>query len=230
MSLKASSANCGLCICGAWPLAEVMKKTQRKPEARSQNGNHDQSLVPILASGFWLLASGFLCVSFLRLIRSLLFLNTQKTLVAFGIDADKEGFLFGIQTQIFADVPIRLSVGLGTPQSRLNPIRRVNPVENLLVADPGCRVRLRVGEYELHLQMIGIHQPVALFQTHLLAVRRTKLIDPCGTVETGRRDNECVSLPLACGIPKPPRLRIIGQRPAIGPEVAIYMVSLEELK
>src|SRR5712691_8710574 len=27
-----------------------------------------------------------------------------------------------------------------------------------------------------------------------------------------------------------PRLRIIGQRPAIGPEVAIYMVSLEELK
>src|SRR3989442_1269048 len=173
MSLKASSANCGLCVWGVWPLADVMKKTQRKPEARSQNGNQALVVFPILASGFWLLAS-FVFPSFESC--SLLLLNTQKTLVAFGIDADKEGFLFGIQTQIFADVPIRLSVGLGTPQSRLNPIRRVNAVENLLVADPGCRVRLRVGEDELHLKMIGIHQPVAFFQTHFFAVRRAKFV------------------------------------------------------
>src|SRR6266850_7310612 len=65
MSLKASSANCGLCICGAWPLAEVMKKTQRKPEARSQKPEWEPRPKPGSHSGFWLLASGFLCVFFM---------------------------------------------------------------------------------------------------------------------------------------------------------------------
>src|SRR5262252_2129333 len=77
-------------------------------------------------------------------------------------------------------------------------------LENLLIAFPSPRIRLGVSDIQDHLQMVVVHAAVALFHSHLVAVRGAILVQPSSVTEVVRVDDKRISLPVANCISVPP--------------------------
>ena len=70
-------------------------------------------------------------------------------------------------------------------------------LKDLLIAFPSARIRLGVSDIQDHLQMIVVHAMVALFHSHLVAVRGAILVEPSSFIEVIRVDDKRISLPMA---------------------------------
>src|ERR1044071_4378889 len=99
-------------------------------------------------------------------------------------------------------------------------------LKNLLIALPCPDIRHGVRDIQDHLQMIMVHTTVALFHSHLVAVRGAILVEPGGVIKVVRVDDKRISLPMANCVSIPTRLRIFARklspiRPYIAPRAAI---------
>src|SRR5438094_7754570 len=68
-------------------------------------------------------------------------------------------------------------------------------LKDLLIAFPSPDVRLGVSDIQDHLQMVVVHPTIALFHSHLIAVRRAILVEPRGVIKVVRVDDKRISLP-----------------------------------
>src|SRR5262245_58547635 len=76
-------------------------------------------------------------------------------------------------------------------------------LKDLLIAFPSSDIGLGVSDVKGHLQMVVVHATIALFHSHLVAVRGAVLVKPSGVGEVVRVDDKGISLPMANGVPVP---------------------------
>src|ERR1051326_5076512 len=108
--------------------------------------------------------------------------------------------------------------------------RHFGPVKGDLVADPGLRVRLWIGERHRKLQVVRVNSTIALLEAHLVAVRTAEMIEPGSVVITNGLDDERISFPFADRVSPPCRIRILGEFAAIRPDGAPYVMELHVLQ
>src|SRR6266436_4973611 len=70
-------------------------------------------------------------------------------------------------------------------------------LKDLLIAFPSSDIRLVVSDIQDHLQMVVVHPTVALFHSHLVAVRGAILVQPRRFIKAIRVDDKRISLPMA---------------------------------
>src|ERR1700722_9274187 len=70
-------------------------------------------------------------------------------------------------------------------------------LKDLLITFPSSNIRHGVSDIQGHLQMIVIHAMVALFHSHLVAVRGAILVEPGSVIKVVRVDDKRISLPMA---------------------------------
>src|SRR6202142_1517977 len=76
-------------------------------------------------------------------------------------------------------------------------------LKDLLIAFPSAHIRLGVSDIQDHLQMVVVHAAVALFHSHLVAVRGAILVEPGSLIEVIRVDDKRISLPMADCVSEP---------------------------
>src|SRR5690242_10325177 len=75
-----------------------------------------------------------------------------------------------------------------------------------------------------------IHAPVTLLDAHLIAMDGAIRINPATVIVTGRFNHEGVSVPMRSRVAVPARFGLGARKlPAVGPQIAPNVVSLEEL-
>src|ERR1700730_17915281 len=70
-------------------------------------------------------------------------------------------------------------------------------LKNLLIAFPSSDMRHGVRDIQDHLQMVVVHAMIALFHSHLVAVRGAILVEPGSVIKVVRVDDKRISLPMA---------------------------------
>ena len=95
----------------------------------------------------------------------------------------------------------------------------INRSAQLVAGHPRLRVRLRIVDRDGELHRVHVHAVVSLLDAHLVAVRVAGVVEPRPLVRADRVDDERgVVLPPADRVAVPPRVRILGQLPAVGPD------------
>src|SRR5438309_9105966 len=102
--------------------------------------------------------------------------------------------------------------------------------ELLGLALPWRGIYLRIGNGHVQLENIVCDSAITLFQDHIDAVRVTEVVDPGSFIDTGRRHNERVAIPVACRVSPPSRQIWIHERfTSIGPDGAKTIAPFEVL-
>ncbi len=96
------------------------------------------------------------------------------------------------------------------------------------IANPGCRVRLGILDDELQRQRVAIHALEPFDQVNVVAVRIAVKIEPAFFREGDGIHNESVTLPFADRVAHPGGRGIRGMASPVGPDLAPFMLALEE--
>src|SRR5271167_465757 len=139
-----------------------------------------------------------------------------------------------LRVYLLPSLAVELHLGICTdPLGKIVVFRAgwlFHQLKDLLIAFPSPDIRLGVSDIQDHLQMVVVHAMVALFHSHLVAVRGAILVEPRSVIKVVRVDDKRVSLPMANCVSVPTWVHVVTRkfspiRPYVAPSAAI----LEEL-